>query len=89
MTIVCTGDNPTPHYANGCALLNHYDVDNDGTVSMMELMQAITDYNAGTITLQEFEFVEAAWRYGPNGINMVCPGCYDPCPFPTCSFTIN
>ena len=55
------------------ALLKHYDSNNDGTISMEELMTAIDDRKAGTITQAELDFIEAAWQRGVNGIEMTCP----------------
>ena len=86
MAIECFGDNPTPHYANGCELLLHYDTNNDGTISYAEKNVAFQDFLDGAITLDEFGFVQLAYD---TTINTVCPGCYDLCPVPTCSFTIN
>ena len=64
---------PTTNYSSGNALLNHYDEDGDGMISMPEMMQAMADYNAGTITKEEFDFVEYTWKQLEGGINKVCP----------------
>ena len=58
----------------GCALLNHYDADNDGIISYEELLSARSDGLDGTITPEETEFVLAAYNAG--SINALCPGCY-------------
>lgn len=82
--LTCTG--ATPHYANGCQLLLHYDINNDGEISMAEVQSnAIADYNAGLITFGELYFVLRAWAVG--SINALCPGCYTaPC---TCTAWVN
>ena len=82
--IVCTGDNPTPHFANGCELLLAHDGDNDDRVTYED---AIYAQRLGA-TSEEVQFILSASAMG--SINALCPGCYvPPCPFPTCSFTIN
>ena len=70
-----TCDGMCPKFdGTGCALLNHYDVDNDGIISYEELLSARSDGLDGTITPEETEFVLAAYNAG--SINALCPGCY-------------
>lgn len=75
-TVTCT--TLTAHYASGCALLKHYDTNNDGHISTGEVQAAISDYNAGIITPEEANFVVACWKLGEPNINAMCPGCYTP-----------
>ena len=70
----------------GCKLLLHYDADNDGLINLDELTQSYADYENGIITEAEFDFVSDAYIY--DGINVVCPGCWEapPC---TCTAWVN
>lgn len=69
MAITCNG--ATPHYSSGLALLRHYDTDNDGVISLIEVLTASSDYNSGLITYDENMFVSNAWVAG--SIIVFCP----------------
>ena len=71
--ITCDGQCPKFN-GTGCELLLHYDSDDDGTISMSELGNAINDKNAGIITEAELAFVQDAYYAG--SINALCSGCY-------------
>ena len=75
-TVTCTSDDcpNTLGITTGCDLLLHYDIDNDGVISMAESMNAIQEYYDGKITYDEATFVENCWKLG--SINAACPGCY-------------
>lgn len=83
MPIAC--DSPTPHFPSGCELLLHYDANNDGLINLDELTQSYTDYQNGIITEKEFDLVSDA--YINDGINKVCPGCWEAPPKKTVTFT--
>jgi len=69
MPVTCAAN--SPNYGTGCALLNHYDADNDGRISTTESQKAIADKVAGIITEAEMNFVGIAWNHGVDGINKV------------------
>lgn len=79
MPITC--DAPTQHYPSGCALLEHYDTDNDGKLTPSDVGRAFEDMVEGKLTEVELEFVNSLFafpasdpRYGD--INSKCPGCF-------------
>lgn len=75
VAITCSG--ATTHYSSGCALLKHYDTDNDGKLTAANITQAGADYNDGLITNEEVIFVNAAYLNTANQlINEACPGCF-------------
>ena len=80
--VTCGGQCPL-FDGTGCALLNHYDADNDGIISTDELQAANTDYADGLITQAELFFVVDAINAG--SINALCEGCYVTCPDPSVS----
>ena len=76
MPITC--DAPTPHYSSGRALLEHYDTDNDGKLTLGDRDRAFTDMMDMAITEAEYNFVDSLFafpgsdpRYGD--INSKCP----------------
>jgi len=66
--VTCAGG--SPHYGTGCALLKHYDFDNDGVVTSMNALVAQND----GMTTEEVLFIMSASVAG--SINAECPGCY-------------
>ena len=62
------------HFSSGCALLKHYDKNNDGKIDDSELSEAADDYNIATLFANEYEFVAVANAKG--SINDLCPGCH-------------
>ena len=66
--ITCNG--ATPHYSSGCALLLHYDLDNDGKVTSSDALRARTN----GMTTEEVAFILSASSAG--SINAICVGCY-------------
>ena len=85
--ITCNG--ATPHHSSGCALLKHYDVDNDGKISDTEQFSARRDRDdtrmgkADTLTSEEYNFVHTA--RDKLSINALCPGCTVAPPPPFCT----
>ena len=75
MTVTCTGG--SPNYGTGCALLNAWDEDNDGTLTQDDWFRAAAAVGT-TITPEEFYFIEQAYLLGTGGINLLCEGCYVP-----------
>lgn len=74
LTYPPTCDGPTTNFPTGCNLLKAYDTNNDGLISASEKGAAMTDYNSGVITWDEYQFVLGAHILG--SINTKCPGCY-------------
>jgi len=73
MAISCTTS--TPHFSSGCALLKHYDANNDGIISSVDATKAAQDYFDGIITKEEAAFIATCYNAG-GSINLKCPGCY-------------
>jgi len=73
--IPVTCDGNSPNYGTGCALLLHYDGDDDGIIGAVEVNTAISDHASGLITKEELDFVMMAWKAG--SINALCEGCYE------------
>lgn len=77
-TITCSGT--TPHHSSGCALLKHYDENNDGVISNSDRDWARRDRDdtrrgtADLLTTEECDFVIAAESAG--SINAMCSGCF-------------
>jgi len=76
--ITCNG--ATPHYSSGCALLKHYDADDDGVIDGQDIINATIARRSHIITNDEYDFVSSAHNAG--SINAVCPGCYSSAPSP-------
>ena len=58
---LCSCSSPTTHYASGRELVEHYDDNNDGAISMDDMLVAIRDYSDGKITIYENHAVIEAW----------------------------
>ena len=57
----------------GCDLLLYYDTDKDGIISPDELSVATSDYNIGTLSEAEYNFIQDG--YDAGSIVNRCPGC--------------
>jgi len=85
--ITCNG--ATPHHSSGCALLKHYDVDDNGIISDSELFSARRDRDdtrrgiADSLTTEEYDFVHEA--HGKVSINALCTGCTSTTTPPICT----
>lgn len=77
--VVC--DQPTPNFPSGCALLLHYDKDNDGKLNGSEVDDSNLDLFTNNITNEEYAFIyrlyqlPLAYNYR-SSINALCPNCY-------------
>ena len=71
---VITCNSPTPNFSSGCALLLYYNVQKDGVISGSDEFAASVHAGQGTITDEEYAFVQKARSAG--SINALCPGCY-------------
>ena len=73
-------DQPTPNFPSGCALLLHYDKDNDGKLNDREVGDSHHDFLSANITNEEYEFIYRLYNlplaYNYRGsINALCPMC--------------
>ena len=73
-------DQPTPNFPSGCALLLHYDKDNDGKLNDSEVGDSHHDFLSANITNEEYEFIYRLYNlplaYNYRGsINALCPKC--------------
>ena len=74
--IVC--DQSTPNFPSGCALLLHYDKDNDGKLNNSEVRDTRHDFLAANITNEEYAFIYRLYNLplAHCSINALCPKCF-------------